>query len=1262
MSELTPTRWGELVSEKAPKEGHKEKKSASKSDPSKSGTKAARTTDPQASNEPQLQAREAMEEDAETLKRVTSSKNWKDRAECLVSLAAEFSVLDGSVQLLNQSQENDQPVPFDGFTCSEGPLLSQYVLKDHRLSVLQEVLMSLLPDAVIAVFVPAADLLRIICGLLPIYLSPMFLEPMLPLMTQRLLDTSGRVKSKAQETLCSLGELHEGALSELLAMHIANNGSWGQQASKATDKAAEKSVAPRLQLLTKVVTQKVAAEWKDEAYDAVVDFALKAAEHRSNDVRHLAVDLLGAVKDVSERADAIAQKAVQRLQVQSKDRMKKLQQMKDRQTPLPGQRPGTGASRPGTGAVSRLDTGLSRTNNAGDMSRMGTSSGRLGTSSGAGRLGTSYAQIMNRLGTSSGRQGTSAGRLGTSGGVGKKAASTANSALEWDSDDESVMSVEPPPDQGVDADVEEAQDPLDQSILMINNPISSADTENDALKEALPLAEPLDEAALDFVAPLVAVFGEDWTKCFYSRNWQCRVAALVQLSQVLPGRVERLQQNEDVIAMNELLEGAMRAVHEGLGDQNVKVFSEACCSVAVVVPPFCRIIDGRLLVANLAPLLRQLCVRMGDAKEVIRTSATESLFSLLQAPAAGEIVNPGTVSMLILRHLAPPAQQQAKASAKAHRTTVVGWLCRLSALRVLVKEYHNKVVPENMEEPKEWLVLAEGMAHGDPTVRHEAGRLFVLACKVSARHAEADAQKKLKEQWMAKLPGDLKPQLLQQIKKQLSSDDPAEAVSGSGPAQSSTAPTRWDVPAGLAEWSRIPREKLQALDNPGDWKQCHETVQALLRVVKDPGVANPTIKTEDAFAGLCAVVKHVLNGIGAITDEAGSRSVLLATLSVFHSSVQLLAPKMSSLDVNMGLAKAFPVLLDKASGCSDMKVAVASDKLVRYLAMHNNVGCESMTKMVISAVGRAEKPSRPLVWLHTLLTDFVQKLCGQKDIVSLLLGAVGSQLERLEADKGQEATSLRSQLLGVLAVCKHADMETINGCLQEVQDQATKEMLRKALKEVPDPRQLVLGVESQSVGESKKPPMLPGGKQASKTKDSDSPKRGRRPRKEDSDPWAPKYSFDNAPSPRGPSPNRDRQSHEKLIPGGTNYSTSDASTACPSSATTGYGVSPRQSVDSNRWCEESGQNGVPPLNPLNPLAGGAGGLWNFRKSSEKPLAQEQASVDSEKLQGDRFRVNTAEARMAKRAEAADRKKKRGEDSLDALSDLLTKIEKGRATR
>ena len=44
----------------------------------------------------------------------------------------------------------------------------------------------------------------------------------------------------------------------------------------------------------------------------------------------------------------------------------------------------------------------------------------------------------------------------------------------------------------------------------------------------------------DFVAPLIALFGEGWTRCFYSRNWQCRVAALTHLSAIMAQRLEEL--------------------------------------------------------------------------------------------------------------------------------------------------------------------------------------------------------------------------------------------------------------------------------------------------------------------------------------------------------------------------------------------------------------------------------------------------------------------------------------------------------------------------------------------------------------------------------------------------------------------------------------------------------------------------------------------------------------------------------------------------
>ena len=48
-----------------------------------------------------------------------------------------------------------------------------------------------------------------------------------------------------------------------------------------------------------------------------------------------------------------------------------------------------------------------------------------------------------------------------------------------------------------------------------------------------------------------------------------------------------------------------------------------------IVPSFCGTVDGRLLVAHLAPLLRQLCARMGDSKEAVRTHTTQARRPLL---------------------------------------------------------------------------------------------------------------------------------------------------------------------------------------------------------------------------------------------------------------------------------------------------------------------------------------------------------------------------------------------------------------------------------------------------------------------------------------------------------------------------------------------------------------------------------------------------------------------------------------------------------
>ena len=111
--------------------------------------------------------------------------------------------------------------------------------------------------------------------------------------------------------------------------------------------------------------------------------------------------------------------------------------------------------------------------------------------------------------------------------------------------------------------------------------------------------------------------------------------------------------------------------------------------------------------------------------------------------------------------------------------------------------------------------------------------------------------------------------------------------------------------------------------------------------------------------------------------------------------------------------------------------------------------------MVIASISRSEHPVRQLVLLRTLLSDFGLRLCAQKDVVSLLLNALGGQLERIHGTK-EVGEAIRPQLVGVLATCKQFSNDTIRFCLSEV-DASQRKLLCTALAESPDPQLMALG-------------------------------------------------------------------------------------------------------------------------------------------------------------------------------------------------------------
>jgi len=1224
------------------------------------------------------------------------------RAQSIEALASELATSGDGVKLLEATDDGD----------GGGPLLSQYVLRGHRVSTLQSALGQLLLDTVTAVFCAGADLLRLVSSQMPLYIAPLFLEPLLPPMLARMLDTSNKVRAKAMEAILEVTALHNCALSEMVAQSVASGSAWSTAPPAAgvgkDTSDCDRGTGPRLQLLLRLVQQGSLAggKWMDETWRGLADCAARAAEHRSADVRRDANALLDTLKECGGAARQAAEAACEQVSLASRST-----------------RPVTGAMRPLTGAVG-----------PGGLGRLGTSSTRQGTAMGStgftmtlgstGRLSTAARSKAStrgsggfrpRTGSTFGRPGTSAAGLGDDVEESDNSVHSTPRAIDEETGQSPVLPGSGEEEDGV-------------KFFNVTTACPGADEAPDlaeaeeVMRQALPLAEALEEVAVDFVAPLVVLFGDGWTRCFYSRQWQCRVAALMHLSASIAQRIEQLSGSDgsSSSALGELLDGAMRAIHEGLGDQNVRVYAEACAAVTNAVPAFCGTVDDRLLVAHLAPLLRQLCARMADTKESARAQTSQALLRLLRPPV-GNIVSPLALAMLVLRHLVPAKDPNdddkenhmslAKGgNSKASLGPATGWYCRLALLRDLAKEHHKSIVQNpGATHPGEWLRLKDGLLHNDATVRYESGRLYALICKLHLRCLGDDAaQMPARAAWVAALPKEVKGKTLAQMKRflKLPEEEEARSVPSAVPLASSGhggLARAWQVPAAFCAWVGCGAEALAPLAFParGDEKAVIAAMRLIGKAIAGhaQAAARSGSGPEEAFTSICMALLQVLGSpVGA------DRSVFLCAVELCQTAVSKLAPSLSGLDINMGLGKVFPTLMERSSmsGVIDVKVGVAGDKLVRELAQHPKVGCEAVTKMVITSISRSEMPMRSVVLLRTLLSEHGLRLCAQRDVVSLMLSAVGSHLERTKGGRAavhgapvsQEAESLRPQLIQVLATCSQFSSDTVNFCMREVEMEHRK-LLLAALQEAPK-ADLTLGatavegpevhlagsgIRAASRGRSPKPSSSEGETGGSgrppKLGRAGGPAGSRQDLREGA-PQAggasgsrrPPLASDGSGGWRGqsmesaretPSPSRRTGRSRRIIAstvsaeaadlGGRGGGFSEASTAASP------GASPRHLGQ--------GRHARPPRpTAAAPLPGGGSGTTSRFGPERTPDPSASPPTDRTRRDGSRHGSSGADARLGGSAGARFLKSQEQEpsDSLGALANVLARMEEAGKTR
>jgi ankyrin repeat protein len=436
----------------------------------------------------------------------------------------------------------------------------------------------------------------------------------------------------------------------------------------------------------------------------------------------------------------------------------------------------------------------------------------------------------------------------------------------------------------------------------------------------LPFAEPIAEDAKDFVQPLVDVFGDPWARCWYSPQWQLRVAALEWLMSKIEGSFGELPP-EDVF------DACMRVLNEGLGDQVVKVYFSAGALLPQVLMKFTPVLEGQLIRAHVAPLLLHLMTRMGDQKEAVRSKTTQTLFNVLATGAS----RPTMVAQLVLDSLMGKGETiTGKGASSVH-----GWMCRLSVLRDLVRDYD---VCADLKRPQHWLgALIPGVNHGAVPVRNAAIQLFVQVYKRCTTMVEtedteeADKEKReaelnaLKEEWVKALPAQVQqkmkrvlfedsdkenqlPEEKEEKKKKTkedswSSKDKEKCLAKCLPLFARVEPAELDV---LVTAASAPPVKvcaaLQQLGKALEWGS--------MKARSDREKSLPT--DLEVFEGLCEVLQHAFE----VDDQ-----------SVFQASAQLCCAMLkhsdvSSLDVHMSVGKVFPSLLGQTNS-SNHKIAQA---------------------------------------------------------------------------------------------------------------------------------------------------------------------------------------------------------------------------------------------------------------------------------------------------------------------------------------------------
>ena len=579
------------------------------------------------------------------------------------------------------------------------------------------------------------------------------------------------------------------------------------------------------------------------------------------------------------------------------------------------------------------------------------------------------------------------------------------------------------------------------SVPRSNLPEINAVTNENSPIIVLPYYEPIKDDVQFKFRNLINIFNEGIIGWFVSQTWSTRQAALDKILEQLPNLDENTKDvmkceiNKFGLPIEEWFNGFCQLILEGIKDPVLKIYLSILNVMQQGLPMFFRKwpkslfsseeSKGEESIIDLGTIIREIIKKTSDLKLKLRVASKNMCIYLSHQSTVGpERMANITIEALQKMTSSPDKSKKSKAPASgsdSKNQDATSSLCNstmwTSCLALLIEYQKQAKLAQVVDDEYTQIFMKNinsSLKHHTPGVRKEAENFFIELYKTHGPSLEKLLVNQ-KQALMDKLINEAKKQSGVSVRSESQKEEQKKAASN----YISTQIKSDYLPDYIVRILGKENCDMLKASNP------KKRQKALVEVKK--AVSKLTVNLNDKKAKeLSDPITHLMRQI--LSDE--SSEVYLEALKIVRFIISSLAPHLGALDLHILIGSFIGIIVSNTVS-SNVRIQVASDKVVIFFAKHNNIGPFVVARDIVKniekitfAIERSgpkkkevfnEKKSfltRFLSILLLLVNQFSIVLCYESDFNDKMVAWLAMLIENSDSDPNIK--SLVSQILAAL--------------------------------------------------------------------------------------------------------------------------------------------------------------------------------------------------------------------------------------------------------